>query len=784
MSPPLPATIDLSFPLWLIPAIALVGVVTVLVWGARNLPRSTKLLTLTGCFLLALASAGPRLLSRQPPPEVAVYVDLSPSTRDATYRDPKKLDQWLADLLGGTPFRVQYFADGELTNVGVPRDRIAADIPARRTTFQPSPTAPTVVLFSDARFELPPTAPPTFVVVDPALDNPTDAAITTIDPGDSTAGKPPRFAIRNAGGPRRLDVFVPSASGQPVTAGPGSYWLVAPKDESFTPLTQVGATLAPGDAWPENDGLTADVPPPPTLERWWAGDASRLPGSGWQTWPGETDAAEPSTQLRAAAIVIDDVKLRPWTQRSLSAYVRELGGTLVLVGGQSMFAAGGYAGTPLDEISPLAATPPEPARRWAVLIDASGSMATPAAGAASGEGAPRGSRFDAATRAAARVLRSLPPADLTDVGSFARDVNWWRRGSTTAELATQLADAPPRVAPSGPTNLAAAIDATITVNGVNATTQPPRHLIVLTDGGADPLDVPAVTARLQNARVTLHVLAIGTGPALDSLASVATSTGGTVVDGGSTANWLAAAGDLARKASPSYLETAPVAVTFTGDFKSLGTGETGARWNRTWARQRATVIATAPDGTPLAAWWGVGVGRVVAFAYAAPPDVVAQVADRLVRPPRDPRLSVTWTEDATAARVAIVAKEADGSPINAATLNATIGGVTTPIPQVGPGRYELSIEPRQATAVVLHDGEVIDRRALAGHYAPEFAAIGNDYAAMRELASRTGGRVIGPNDNATIDLPRSRVAERSLTPWVAMLGATFLGTALVAWRRS
>jgi len=72
---------------------------------------------------------------------------------------------------------------------------------------------------------------------------------------------------------------------------------------------------------------------------------------------------------------------------------------------------------------------------------------------------------------------------------------------------------------------------------------------------------------------------------------------------------------------------------------------------------------------------------------------------------------------------------------------------------------------------------------LAGRYPREFDAIGNDRAAMAELARRTGGRVIEPNDATPIHI-QGAARNISLTSELASAGAALIALGFVHWRRS
>jgi hypothetical protein len=128
-----------------------------------------------------------------------------------------------------------------------------------------------------------------------------------------------------------------------------------------------------------------------------------------------------------------------------------------------------------------------------------------------------------------------------------------------------------------------------------------------------------------------------------------------------------------------------------------------------------------------------------------------------------------------------------GTYLNGENISAEVSApvsLVQPIPQVGPGQYEVDLDaPRAAVVVTIRRGEeVLERFAVAGRYAEEFERIGNDRANLRELAERTGGAVIEPGDVRPIDFRWTR-REMALGPWLAGMGAVFVGGGLVRWRR-
>jgi hypothetical protein len=203
-------------------------------------------------------------------------------------------------------------------------------------------------------------------------------------------------------------------------------------------------------------------------------------------------------------------------------------------------------------------------------------------------------------------------------------------------------------------------------------------------------------------------------------------------------------------------------------------------------KQRAVAIAESEsDHATMGAQWNLGEGRVAALAFDAPTSAIEPLAAALARPPRDPRFSVKWnasskldvTIDAIDARrylndldVRLELKSEDG------------GTQLLAIPQTAPAEYELTVEaPRNPVfAAVRVNGNVVARSALAGRYAPEFDAIGNDRRAMQTLAKQTGGAVIKPDQHLPIVF-HFPVREVPLTSWLALAGAVLIGLALARW---
>ena len=732
-------------PILLAASLALVGVTvaTVALRGLR-LRRLTGALLGAGLVLLALAAGGAGV-ERRHAGRALVLVDVSPSTRTADYRSREALLVRAAELLRNVRYEVRDYSPD-----------VDANWPAGFDA---------VLLFSDGRFAARAATVPTYPVIDRALSDARDARVERMEVRDGTVAA----AVVSQGDARELTLH------DRKTAVTASQVVTQPIEDASGSIV---ARLNAGDAWPENDALSIYAPPPPQPLRWWVGASA--PSDRWTAFEPSSLPVDPAEYLDVSLIVLDNVPADAMSaarQERLLQYVRDLGGGVIILGGDRAFAAGGYPGTSLETISPLASTPPRPTTQWVILSDASGSMAAPAGGA---------SRFQAAADAVARVVPHLPPDDPVSVGSFARDLRWWSRGRAAREM-TGIAP-PADLAPHGPTNLQEALESVVAGGDGSA----PTEVLVLSDADAK-LDASALSDSMRSKRMRAHLLATADVGADNAVRRLVETTGGAVVTQADPQRWAASLRDLLRAASPARLRDEPLLVRFVGPLSSIGS-RTVQRSNQVWPRERITPLATvaADEGsTTLAAMWNLGAGRAAAVAFVPSIDEVEAIAARVASPPRDPRFVISW-DAARVVRVTVDAAD-NGSFTNDLNLRlqlvdparAAAERESMPIAQVGPGRYELELPaPASPRLAIVWLGErMLARRAIAGRYAPEFDAIGTDRAALRALAERTGGRVIEPGESGPIrfNWPRRRV---KLASALATTGAALVALGLLHWKLS
>jgi len=785
---PVASVVSFSSLDWGLGALALgVAAIAVARWRRIDVPAVSAWLMSGGIVLLALAAAGP-VWHRPRPGTIAVMVDLSPSTRGAKFRNPDFLRQRLAQLIGDVPFRlIAFAAENRPLDPTGPFD----EMPADRTVFAPV-KADAIVLFSDARFDLPDRSPPIYAALDEGLENVADGSVRNLEiRGNSLAA-----TIANTGPPREAS-FPDSTT--PI--GTGTFLVTRPIPDGATAAT---VKLNPSDLWPENDSLTLAVSPTPASQRWWVGQNPR--GDGWRSFAPEQSPVLTEQYLGPAVIVVDNQPAERFTPAQLDClmqYVRDLGGSLLIVGGDHALAAGGYPGTGLEQISPLASSPPTPAMRWLLLADGSGSMAQEIGGGVS--------RWQAATRAMVNLLPALPPSDPVQIGQFSDAVNWWLGPGTVADAA-KAALPPQGLFPHGPTNLESALTqiadqaegkasvaegkasvaegkASVAEGKASAAdANLPSELLLLSDCDAQ-VDHPEELANLLSKKhVRLYVLAIARGSGLKTIRRISADSGGTVFEEFDPRKWARSMRILSQAALPPAIAHQPVNVFFENGAKSLGK-TTVAVWNRSWLKPDAQRWAAALGGNgevPMAGYWRVGSGCVAATAFHPNDREIDSLASLIAEKPRDPRFSVQLE---TGGRLHLTVDAADaGKFLNDLAITLDLAGNgpkhEAALQQTAPGRYEASVDsPRGSQIATLRiGGETIDRFAVAGRYAPEFDAVGNDHAAMRKLTQDSGGKIIWPGDSGRIDFHWPRI-ETLAGPWICLIGLIFISAGVVNWRR-
>lgn len=289
---------------------------------------------------------------------------------------------------------------------------------------------------------------------------------------------------------------------------------------------------------------------------------------------------------------------------ALESYVRDLGGGLIMAGGEDSFGSGGYQGTRIEKIMPVRFDSEkqreQPNIAIALVVDRSGSMS--------------GLKIEAAKESARATSEVLSPSDLITVIAFDNQpttIVRLQRASNRMRISTDIA----RLQAGGGTNIYPALREAYEV--LQAASAKVKHVIVLSDGQAPYDGIADLCQEMRSARIT--VSAVGIGDADRNLLNL-------IADNGDGRLYMT--DDMAAlprifmkettEAQRSALVEDPVKAHVAKRVEMIeGTGVESAPLLRgyvsTKAKPGSEVVLVSDLGEPLLARWRVGTGTSVAW---------------------------------------------------------------------------------------------------------------------------------------------------------------------------
>ena len=650
-----------------------------------------------------------------------------------------------------------------------------------------------------------------------------------------------RIELRHNGEPVDLDP-ASAATGFPVALDSGANLVVLPVVPDGGGAQRFEALFVPddpgADAVPENNrgaatvfvggaGRVAIVEPEGASESGVLAEALRRGGI-------EVDVATPEQAMRGGLpwlVGFDAVALANvarWTvdnafDRALHAYCHDAGGGLLMLGGPESFGAGGWNGSEVARAMPVRMDPPQTRvllrASVALVIDASGSMASPVTAAGQ-------TQQEVANEAAIAGLRSLSRLDEATVVAFSGDPDLVVPRATIDD-GRSMARAISGIQPRGGTNMFPAME--LAFEELRASRARTRHMVVLTDGqtSGDQAEGLEIARRARAAGMTVSAIGVGDGANNDLLRQIAAAGGGRFhsIDSDASARRLPQVFmrelSLEGRALVQEGEWVPMVVAGAGGpLAGIAALPPVRGYVLTAASEGVAQLGAsirAKEGLdPFLAWQNYGVGRSVAITgdlggrwgaeWKSWPGFQAfaeQLFRWVMRPADDRSIDTTVALEGERATLRMVATQERGGFAPAMRLDARLidpdGMVSTlPVRQVGPGTFEAAFDARRtgpwmvsvASAREGADGSV---RASTSHvaipvpYAAEHRAVRDDAAALRTIAERSGGRVIEIDQLRSVDLfDRSGLSSAHASRQAWDLLAIVAGALLVidvAWRR-
>lgn len=510
------------------------------------------------------------------------------------------------------------------------------------------------------------------------------------------------------------------------------------------------------------------------------------------------------------ALVLVNVPARELSIRqmeTIQAYVRDLGGGLLAVGGPTSYGVGGYFETPLEAALPVDMQIKDEQRRPSLaivfIIDHSGSM---------GETSGGPNKLELAKEAAARSVDLLFPTDRVGVIQF-DDSAAWVVPMTELNNPAAVKAAIGSIRVGGGTDILAGLQAMAKVLPDDPAKV--KHVVLLTDGIADPTGIPELVQKLYAENgITLSTVAVGldAAPFLKDLAELGNGRYHFTTDPASIPSIFTEETTLATRAYIEEGRFAPELVNASPILAGIDSLPPLYGYIASSPKELAQVILAA-GGTgnnrndPILAVWQYGLGRSLAFTsdatgrwgkdwvswsnYAA---FWAQAARYVLGEMNAARLQMDVSLRGETARLTLEARGPGGDFLNGYRLTANVVAPdgktqTVTLRQTAPGRYEAEFKPsEQGVYLFRFDGEgesgaFAETLGWALPYSPEYRDIpagergtsNPNPDLLARISALTGGKIASadPAEVFTHDLKASR-ASRPVWPWLIALAAILL----------
>jgi uncharacterized membrane protein/Mg-chelatase subunit ChlD len=474
-------------------------------------------------------------------------------------------------------------------------------------------------------------------------------------------------------------------------------------------------------------------------------------------------------------------------QKMLATYVHDMGGGLVMIGGEQSFGAGGWGGSKLEEVLPV--NMDIPAQRQIpkgalVLVMHAIEM-------------PNGMYW--AEQCALKAGETLSARDEIGVISFGPGRSQWdfplqEKGDgsrfTSAVKAMQMGDMP-----SFDDSIGVALNGLPGQPGLLKSDARQRHIIVISDGDpampADDLVRACQKNQISISTVTIFTHTPGTrSPQMDNMARLTKGKAYGPIE--SNPNqlpqiFIKEATVVRRSLIQEDNKGIPVkTVPSTSDIaRGLEAGVPPLfGYVITTKKNNPQVelpLVAGKQNDPVLAFWQTGLGKSAAFTSDAHNRWAsqwaasgmyerfwAQVIRSVSRPAMSPDFEVTTSQTNDGkGKIVVEALNKDSTFLNFLSVNASVVGPTAGqkpdqvrLVQTGPGRYEGEFDARDPgayCAVVNYRGAKADQAGytLSGmvvNTSPELRELRSNDPLLLQVAERTGGRVLPPWDPAGAEL--------------------------------
>lgn len=473
----------------------------------------------------------------------------------------------------------------------------------------------------------------------------------------------------------------------------------------------------------------------------------------------------------------------------IRTYVQELGGGLLMIGGDQSFGLGGYYKTTVEEIMPVRSDfekeKEKPSIAMVLVIDKSGSMG--------------GQKMEMAKDAAKAAVELLGPRDKVGVIAFDGDL-FWIADVQPASNKAQILDKISAIEAGGGTVMGPPMEAAY--EALHQTPSKLKHCIVLTDGISEPADFEGIATNMVQAKMTCSTVAVGDDCDFKLLENIAKIGNGRYYHSEDPANIpqiFAKETVTASKSAINEVPFTPSIMRSSAVLADLNIDTAPPLFGYVTTRPKPTseLILITDKGDPLLAWWRYGLGMSVAFTsdakgrwaaeWVSQPlfgKFWAQVIRHTMRKSDAKGVFVQMTQKDGKATVTMDAVKTDGNYLNEATTSLTVlepqgGERKLTMTQTAPGRYvgEFPLEKTgtyhvQMNQTAKNQPATQQSRGLVVNYDDELRIRPTDEALLESVAKVSKG-TFKPDPEAVF-APDERTATRPLPLWPYLLMAALI----------
>lgn len=458
-------------------------------------------------------------------------------------------------------------------------------------------------------------------------------------------------------------------------------------------------------------------------------------------------------------LILSNVPATALTQRQMEiarTYVQDLGGGLIMLGGDQSFGLGGYYKTVLEEILPVRSDfekeKEKPSLAMILVIDKSGSMG--------------GQKMELTKEAAKSAVELLGPNDKVGVIAFEGETYWVSEVQTAANKSS-IIERIASIEAGGGTVMAPAMEEAY--QALQSTVAKLKHVIILTDGISSPGDFEGIARDMSAARMTCSTVAVGEDADKKLLEEISQIGNGrfyftndpTSVPQIFTKETVAASKSAINE-QPFLPQTVrPTKVLSDIDFETapflLG-------YVVTRPKPTCELILATESRDPLLAWWRYGLGMTVAFTSDAKTRWAAewltwpgyskfwaQIVRHAMRKSEAKGIVVQVDQKNRRATISLDSIDPTGKFLNQAetelnVIDPQLGKKKLAMLQIAPGRYAAEFATPQSGAYHLeiaqkHQGRPLyqQSRGLMVGYADELRLKPTNTELLQQIARVSGG---------------------------------------------